>query len=67
MMRMKFSIRDCLWLTAITAILLAWWLNSFTARYTIETSSDGTSDILQDNKTMHRWVRSDDTWLQVTW
>jgi hypothetical protein len=31
-MRLRFTIRDLLWLTALAAVLVAWWLNNRSLR-----------------------------------
>jgi hypothetical protein len=53
-MKLRFSIRDLLWLTALCAVLVAWWMDHKPQRYEINqmnTTSSGTFPILVDNET----------------
>jgi hypothetical protein len=55
-MKFRFSIRDLLWLTALVAVLLAWWIDhrkvASRNRFTVETiQRDGEPIVLRDNVT----------------
>jgi hypothetical protein len=65
-MRLRFSIRDLLWLTALVAVLVAWWVDHRQLsenRYTIKQSTSDSPTILKDNQTGENWVREGDHWV----
>ena len=41
-MRLRFTIRDLLWLTAVVAVCIAWWLNNRSLRrqFLVESVAD---------------------------
>ena len=58
-MRLRFSIRDLLWLTLVVAILVAWWVDYEPQRYEVyqrNTDKGSTLHILMDTKTKERWI-----------
>jgi len=68
-MRLRFTIRDLLWLTAIVAISIAWWFDhrrQGDQPYTINVAPDGTVT-LTETASQHQWVHRNGTWLQTTW
>jgi hypothetical protein len=61
-MRLRFSIRDLLWLTALVAVLMACWVDHKSRRYTIEETFElgsagaGTLLIVTDTVTRQKWI-----------
>ena len=58
-MRLRFTIRDLLWLTLVVAMAVGWWLDHQPQRYKVierDILSIGVSQILVDNKTGERRI-----------
>jgi hypothetical protein len=69
-MKLRFSIRDLLWLTALVAVLVGWWLDHRhlmvgQGRYSFYKTRKG--DLILDNTTDQAWVRIDDAWVDAGW
>ena len=68
-MRLRFTIRDLLWLTALVAMALAWWLDhrqlTKPQRYRVETPADGSWSALLDNQSMEIWMRNGNLWVPL--
>jgi hypothetical protein len=64
LMRLRFTIRDLLWLTALVAMGVGWWVNShFTLkgpRYRI--ADDGSWIDCREGLNVTTWVREGDGW-----
>jgi len=62
-MRLRFTIRDLLWLTLVVAMGVAWWVSSHRVtpkpRYTVELRGANLLPILKDNETRKTWTRID--------
>jgi hypothetical protein len=51
-MKFQFTIRDLLWLTALVAMSIGWWLDHSKApRYTVRTVSPAGYQVLEDCET----------------
>jgi hypothetical protein len=46
-MRLRFTIRDLLWLTALAAVLVCWWLDRSRLAHQIEITSPFNSGMIQ--------------------
>ena len=62
-MRLRFTIRDLLWLTLVVAMGLGWWIDrrsySVQPRFqlTEATTTFGIRTYLTDNQTGERWIK----------
>jgi hypothetical protein len=57
-MKLRFTIRDLLWLTLVVALAVAWWLDKSQQPYTIKAYPSGVWAI-KENKTNRTWSKSD--------
>jgi hypothetical protein len=70
-MKMRFSIRDLLWLFLVVAILFGWWFDrqfvmGRIGRYHIQPGTQpGIADSIYDTTSGEMWVRVDSRWEQV--
>ena len=46
-MRLRFTIRDLLWLTVVAAILVSWWLDRSELKHQIEITNPFYSGMIQ--------------------
>jgi hypothetical protein len=53
-MKLRFSIRDLLWLTLVAALVAGWWIERSRQSYTFKINADGSVD-LYEKKTMRHW------------
>jgi hypothetical protein len=68
-MRLRFTIRDLLWLTALVALAVGWWVDHRRLGdqpYIIKVGPDGTAT-LTEKATQIQWIHRGATWLQTTW
>jgi hypothetical protein len=62
-MRLRFTIRDLLWLTLVVALALGWWVDrrsySVPPRFQLSdvTTTSGTRTYPTDNQTGERWIK----------
>jgi hypothetical protein len=70
-MKLRFSIRDLLWLTALAAVLVAWWVDhrhlekpyrklNVNDRYELIITADG-QEALREKGPHRIWIRSADS------
>ena len=68
-MRLRFTIRDLLWLTLVVALAVAWWFHSrrATPRYVVNEFGDLDANlpVLRDTQTGETWVPVGDHWVRA--
>jgi hypothetical protein len=66
-MRLHFTIRDLLWLTAVVALALGWWLDHQrieSSRY-MQIIQDHGRTLLQNDNTGEQWENQNGNWVLV--
>jgi hypothetical protein len=66
-MKLRFSIRDLLWLAVVAALIDGWWVDHWNStycrnRYTLETVSAGEPQLIRDNVTRDVLLKDGDVW-----
>jgi hypothetical protein len=67
-MRFRFTIHDLLWLAALVALAVGWWIDHwnntyYRNRYTLETvSATGEPQLIRDNITREVLSKDGDLW-----
>ena len=68
-MRVRFTIRDLLWMTLVVAMAVGWWFQSRRAepRYVVNEfgDSDAHIPVLRDTQTGETWVPVGDHWARA--
>jgi hypothetical protein len=65
-MKLRFSIRDLLWLTLVVALAVGWWIDRADRRFKISYAADG-APIIQEDSSGRRWILIRGAWYEYTW
>jgi hypothetical protein len=66
-MKLRFTIRDLLWLTLVVGLAVGWWLDHKRltgAHYSFTTEAGGSRTVLLDNDSGESWERHGSEWVQ---